>query len=303
MPSARAAKKLEHARDRSRCARRERAGAEALDRAGDAAHRGACRRSGRMPALAAGAEAEREHTLLADADHRRTSAYERERGRHDGTALVEHEPWLDAAVPQRLGDHARGPAERLLVAAERQVHVARRREAGREEVLDGIHHHHQRSLVIEGATTVDPAVLDASVEGRMGPGVALVHGNDVEVRHEHGGPPRGASTPAVQDAELADALPLQALVRERVELDEKIRERVERTLPTLGALGGHRGQLDHARQPLRDARADAHGSPGWGVRRSVSAVLVAFRLGRASSLNDREGRPLIGRRSAPRRRP
>ena len=80
----------------------------------------------------------------------------------DGTALVEYEPWLDAAVPQRLGDHACGPAERLLVAAERQVHVARRREAGREEVLDGIHHHHQRSLVIEGATTVDPAVLDAS---------------------------------------------------------------------------------------------------------------------------------------------
>ena len=65
--------------------------------------------------------------------------HERQRRVDDRAALVEHEPRDDAALAAAIAAIAcGGVAVGLLVAAEREVDVARGREAGGEQVLDGL---------------------------------------------------------------------------------------------------------------------------------------------------------------------
>ena len=99
-----------------------------------------------------------------------------------------------------------------------------------EQVLDGLEDDRERALVVERAAPVDPAVLDAALERRVRPGVALVDRNDVVVRHQHDAAERMPRTPgpAEQQAELGDPLEVEVLVHQRVELGEEGDEVLER---------------------------------------------------------------------------
>ena len=56
-------------------------------------------------------------------------------------------------------------AEHLLVVTEREVHVAGRGDAGRDQRLDGLEDRHQRALVVDGAAAVHAAVSTSPQNG------------------------------------------------------------------------------------------------------------------------------------------
>lgn len=90
------------------------------------------------------------------------------------TALVNDEPRHDPAFLHDPRDLDGGGSERLLIAAERQIHVARGSEARGQQILDSLEHHDDRTLVVERAAPVNAAIGDRAGERRVSPRIELV---------------------------------------------------------------------------------------------------------------------------------
>ena len=88
---------------------------------------------------------ERGGALLGDADDAQRGLHAGERAAGDRAALVEDEPRRDAAVAEHLDGLGRRGAADLLVAAEGQPDVLRRRVSGLEQRLDGLADRRRRS--------------------------------------------------------------------------------------------------------------------------------------------------------------
>ena len=252
---------VEHPCDGCRHAGGEGARVEAIDRAGEPRDRGGFPGSRRVAAVAAGDETQRHDALLSEPDHCRAAGEERQGRVHDGSALVEHEPRAHAAIREQPGDPGRGLSEGLLVSAEGQVDVARGTEPVREQELDGLQDHQERALVVERASAVHDAVFDPARKRRMRPSVGGVGGHDVIVRHQDHRIRVACAAPPIQQAALADALPLEARVGARIELAEERDELLERRGIRRARADG--GDADEPREALGDRR---------GVRRHQRAA-------------------------------
>ena len=181
----------------------------------------------RVPAAALDGQLERGGALLGHPDHGDRRLHARERLVRDRAALVEDEPGAYAAAYQLRDRGRRGLPEDLLVAAERQPDVLRRRDVALQQPLDRLADADEAALVVEGAAAPDPAVDDVGAERGVLPGCLLVDGDHVEVRHQHDRPVGGAAAPVEEQAVGVDAGEVETLVQQRELALELGEERVE----------------------------------------------------------------------------
>src|SRR5690554_3458745 len=108
-----------------------------------------------MPAVLVDRHHEAHDSLLRHADDRDRVFDAGKDPFDDGAALVEHELRRYAA-PGKQVDHLAGPITRgLFVVPEAEVYIIVWHEALAEQRLDGLENHHERTLIVEGATTPD----------------------------------------------------------------------------------------------------------------------------------------------------
>ena len=209
------------------------------------------------------------------ADERAGLLDAREHALHHGPALVEHQRGRHAARGERVHDVGRRGAGDLFLAGEGEVDVVLRREAALDELLGRLQAGAEGYLGVQRAAAVEHAVLDHAAEGRLRPG-GLVGGDDVVVRHQHGGRAVPRAFPVIQQPAAADVLRRaffmhggEALGQQGAEFI-KFRGVLQRVVQV-----GDRFAADHVRQVV-DGLLPVH-ADGIRRRRGLLARLKAQR--------------------------
>ncbi len=127
-------------------------------------------------------------------------------------------------------DGLRALADGFLVVPEAQVDVVLRQVTGTHECVDGLEDRHERTFVVERSPAPEHLIVviadQVGAERGMVPPL-LGRGDDVVVRHEHGGGAGLTSGPAVEHRVSCDERALECRVEVGVEAGYGLDESVE----------------------------------------------------------------------------